>query len=133
MKIIADTNILLRATLEDDVEQARQAQAALNEAELIIVGLAAWCEFSWVLRRLYKKPTASIAQAIKDWLAVDIVITDLPAVEAGLAILEAGGDFADGVMAYEGRRLGGQTVLTFDKEAAKLLSRTGAAVHLLPG
>jgi len=30
--------------------------------------------------------------------------------EAGLAILEAGGDFADGIMAYEGNWLGGETL-----------------------
>jgi hypothetical protein len=30
------------------------------------------------------------------------VSMDRPAVEAGLAVLEAGGDFADGVIAHEG-------------------------------
>jgi hypothetical protein len=33
------------------------------------------------------------------------VIVNRPAVEAGLALLEAGGDFADGVIVYEGSRL----------------------------
>ena len=32
-----------------------------------------------------------------------------PAVEAGLAAPEAGGDFTDGVIAYEGAWLGGET------------------------
>jgi len=32
-----------------------------------------------------------------------------PAAEAGLSVLEAGGDFADGVIAYEGNWLGGKT------------------------
>jgi len=39
-----------------------------------------------------------------------------PAVEAGLAMLEAGGDFADGIMAYEGRWLGGETFVSFNKK-----------------
>lgn len=37
------------------------------------------------------------------------------AVEAGLAVLEAGGDFADGIIAYEGNWLGGETFVSFDK------------------
>ena len=32
---------------------------------------------------------------------------DRPAVDAGLALFKAGGDFADGVIAFEGHRLGG--------------------------
>lgn len=47
------------------------------------------------------------------------------AVEAGLFMLEAGGDFADGVIAHEGHWLGGEEFLTFDAEAAQLLTRLG--------
>jgi len=54
-----------------------------------------------------------------------------PAVEAGLALLEAGGDFADGVMAYEGTWLGGETFISFDKQAVELLAEQGLATQLL--
>jgi len=37
-----------------------------------------------------------------------------PAAEAGLALLEAGGDFADGVIAHEGRWLGAEAFVSFD-------------------
>ena len=40
---------------------------------------------------------------------------------AGLAVLESGGDFADGAIAYEGELLGGPEFVTFDQQAAKLL------------
>ncbi len=46
-------------------------------------------------------------------------------------MLEAGGDFADGVIAYEGQRLGGETLLTFDRKAAALMIASGRAVTLL--
>jgi predicted nucleic-acid-binding protein len=50
------------------------------------------------------------------------------AVEAGLAILESGGDFADGVIAYEGNWLGGETFASFDKDAvALIMERNGEA------
>lgn len=58
-------------------------------------------------------------------------MTNRPAVEAGLALLEAGGDFADGVMAYEGTWLGGETFISFDKQAVELLAGQGLATQLL--
>ena len=47
-------------------------------------------------------------------LAVANVQVNRPAVEAGLSMLEANGDFADGVIAYEGHWLGGETFVSFD-------------------
>jgi predicted nucleic-acid-binding protein len=52
-------------------------------------------------------------------------------VEAGLALLDAGGDFADGVIAHEGRWLGADCFISFDKKAVKLMETQGASVRLL--
>jgi hypothetical protein len=52
-------------------------------------------------------------------------------VEAGLAILATGGDFADGVIAYEGRGLGADTFTSFDRSAVTLLEQRGVAARLL--
>jgi predicted nucleic-acid-binding protein len=52
-------------------------------------------------------------------------------VEAGLTILEAGGDFADGVIAHEGRFMGGETFVSFDKRAVSLISKQGQQATLL--
>jgi hypothetical protein len=43
-----------------------------------------------------------IADAIRLLLAGANVVANRPAAEAGLALLDAGGDFADGVIGYEG-------------------------------
>lgn len=40
-----------------------------------------------------------------------------PAVEAALAVLNAGGDFADGLIAYEGNWLGAETFVSFEEKA----------------
>jgi predicted nucleic-acid-binding protein len=64
-------------------------------------------------------------------LDTENVAMNRPAVEAGLALLEAGGDFADGVIAYEGSWLGGETFVSFDKKAVALLSAQGQSVLLL--
>jgi predicted nucleic-acid-binding protein len=53
-----------------------------------------------------------------------------PAVEAGLAVLEAGGDFADGAIAHEGSWLGGETFVSFDKKAVALLAAQGQPARL---
>jgi predicted nucleic-acid-binding protein len=52
-------------------------------------------------------------------------------VEAGLALLDAGGDFADGIIAYEGRWLGAEMFVSFDKRAAKLMKAQGETVRPL--
>jgi len=39
MKIMADTNVLVRALVQDDPEQARAASALLEQAELMAIPL----------------------------------------------------------------------------------------------
>ena len=97
MKIAVDTNFLARAVLQDDPKQGRAAAKLLEEATLIAVSLPSLCELVWILRRGAKLSNDDIAQTIRDLLATANVSMDRPAVEAGLAVLEAGGDFADGV------------------------------------
>ncbi|WP_265289136.1 PIN domain-containing protein [Verminephrobacter eiseniae] len=46
-------------------------------------------------------------------------------------MLEAGGDFADGVIAHEGHWLGGESFVSFDKKAAALLTAQGRSARLL--
>jgi predicted nucleic-acid-binding protein len=89
------------------------------------------CEFVWVLRRVYGFQPTDVAAAIRTLLAAANVEANRPAAEAGLAVLEAGGDFADGVIAYEGRWLGGETFVSFDKKAVALLAAQGRPTLLL--
>lgn len=131
MRITADTNILIRAASNDDPEQARQANDLLRDADLVALTLPALCEFAWVTRRGYRRPAGDVAAAIRRLIAASQVQADRPAVEAGLAVLEAGGDFADGVIAFEGRRLGGAVFASFDREAIALIAQLGGQTRLL--
>ena len=131
MKVTADTNILVRAITEDDQRQGKIAQAELAKADLVALALPALCELTWVLSRGYKIPAHEIADAIRRLLNSPNTAANRPAAEAGLAMLDAGGDFADGVIAYEGQWLGADTFLSFDKKAMKLLEAQGATVRLL--
>lgn len=89
------------------------------------------CELVWVLRRVYDIPSADAATAIRALLATANVVMNRPAVEAGLSVLDAGGDFADGVIAYEGNWLGADTFVSFDKKAIALLKAQGQTARLL--
>jgi predicted nucleic-acid-binding protein len=131
MRITADTNVLLRGAVLDDRRQVHRAAKALREAESVAVPVSALCEFVWVLRQGYKRKAADIADSIRSLISSENVVTDRPAVEAGLKVLDAGGDFADGVIAHEGNWLGAEEFVSFDKEAVKLLKSQGARARLL--
>jgi predicted nucleic-acid-binding protein len=131
VNISVDTNILVRAIVRDDTKQASAAAKILKTASLIAVSIPCLCEFVWVLRRVYSFDGESISAAIRALLDTRNVIMNRPAVEAGLALLEAGGDFADGAMAYEGTWLGGESFVSFDKQAVELLAEQGVATQLL--
>ena len=55
-----------------------------------------------MLSKGYRIPSADIAEALRLLMNGANVVVNRPAAEAGLAQLEAGGDFADGVIAFEG-------------------------------
>ena len=131
MRITADTNVLVRAVTGDHALQSKAAQAALEAAELIAIPIPSLCELVWVLSQGYKIPPRDIAEAIRRLTNGANVVVNRPAAEAGLALLEAGGDFADGVIAFEGNWLGADTFVSFDKRAVKLMEAQGGAARLL--
>ncbi len=131
MRVAVDTNVLVRAIMRDDRTQADAAIRLLKSAELVAVPLPALCEFAWVLGRTYGLKATEIATAIRALTGAASVEINEPAVQAGLAVLEAGGDFADGVIAYEGAWLGGERFVSFDRKAVALLQELGRSAELL--
>ena len=83
------------------------------------------------MRKVYDLPASDAVIAIRALLSAGNVKVNRPAVEAGLAVLEAGGDFADGAIAFEGHWLGGETFVSFDKQAVTLLAAQGQSARLL--
>ena len=131
MRITADTNVLVRAVTEDHAHQSKAAQTALKAAELIAIPIPSLCELVWVLSQGYKVPPRDIAETIRRLMSGANVVVNRPAAEAGLALLQAGGDFADGVIAFEGNWLGADTFVSFDKRAVKLMEAQGGSAGLL--
>ena len=131
MNITADTNVLVRAAVQDDPHQAEQAAKVLQRAELVAVPVPVLCEFVWVLRRGYKKSVRDIADAIRRLMNTANVVMNRPMIEAGLSVLDAGGDFADGVIAYEGDWLGAEEFVSFDSQAVAIMRSQGTRARLL--
>src|SRR5437868_15483931 len=131
MKITADTNVLVRAAVQDDPHQARQAAQVLQQADLVAVPVPVLCEFVWVLRRGYKRSASDVSDAIRRLMKSANVAMNRPAVEAGLSALDSGGAFADGAIAYEGEWLGAAEFVSFDSKAVSVLQAQGLRARLL--
>lgn len=131
MKVTPDTDVLVRLLTADDQGQHESALKTLEDADVVLLTLPALCELAWVLAYSYRTPRPDVAKAIRGLLASDNASADATAVEAGLAMLEAGGDFADGVIAYEGKRLGSDKFVSFDKRAVSRLKAMGEPALLL--
>jgi predicted nucleic-acid-binding protein len=130
MKITADTNVLVRALAEDHAEQSMAAQLALRKADIVALTIPTLCELVWVLRG-YKIRPSDIAETIRGLLNSANIVANRSTVEAGLAMLDAGGDFADGAIAHEGNWLGADAFVSFDKQAVSLLVAQGKSARLL--
>jgi predicted nucleic-acid-binding protein len=130
VNITVDTNILVRSAVRDDEKQAKIADRLLADAEIVAVSLPCLCEFVWVLRQVYGFRDRDIVGALDLLLDAQNVIVNRSAVDAGLSVLRAGGDLADGVIAHEGEWLGAETFLSFDKKAVSLLRSQGRSAAL---
>jgi len=131
MKVTVDANVLIRAVVRDDKKQAQVAAGLLKRADVIAVTLPCLCEFVWVLRKHYGYARQDVVAAIEALLAVSNVQVNRLAVDAGLAVLSAGADFADAVIAFEGKWLGGESFASFDKRAVAVLTKQGVQTQLL--
>jgi len=117
--------------MQDDASQARAGEEIMSRADTIAITVSTLCEYCWVLTKVYKVSSAEIARAIRTLYFTSKVTMDRLAVDAGLAVVDAGGDFADGAIAHEGRWMGGDTFVSFDKTAVKLISDQGHSSLLL--
>ena len=125
LTITTDTNVLLRAAVEDDPDQASVAQAWMRDAGIVAITTIALCEFAWVLRSRYGQGPGAIASSIRRLTTAENVRVERESLQSGLAFLDAGGDFADGVIAQGGTVLGGATFVSFDQKAIRIASSLG--------
>jgi len=130
MNIIADTNLLVRFLIRDDLAQFNAVCRLFNTCTRIYVTTHVLCELVWVLSTGYRLASGPIVKQLEQLVNSRRVVTCEDEVEAGLHMMRQGGDFADGVNAYTGRKMAAsnQAVFaTFDKAAVRLLAEQGVA------
>jgi predicted nucleic-acid-binding protein len=127
VKIIVDTNILVRLLVRDDETQFQAVVKLISDAQEIVIPTHVICELIWVLSYSYKLKTSAIAEKIKGILNSVKVIINNDEIEAGLLIMEKGGDFADGINAYTGSVMASDSCVfvSFDKQAVRLFTEEG--------
>ncbi len=115
----ADTNILVRAFIEDDIIQAQRSRRFMETAAKkgkLFISSYALLEFAWVLK-VNKFTRKEIYEAL-------IILTDSPGITIGqrevvLAALEkfqkGAADLGDYMILSEGEKYGAPTLKTFDK------------------
>ncbi len=119
-----DTNIILRAILNDDVVQSPQAQAcliSLSEQRKGFISLGVILEIYWVLDHRYKLSKDLICQTFKQLLRVEWLEFDsFDALVRALDLYKIGKiDLSDALIAEQNLQRGCAFTLTFDKSAAK--------------
>ena len=89
----------------------------------------ALCETAWVLKRFFGASREEIGSAIRALIGAGNAVFDDAAVGAGLNLLDAGGDFADGVIAASGIGMGAEEFVTFDRSAVRRLTALGISAR----
>ena len=124
---VADTNVLARALVIDAAAQAqcRVAQRWLSQCNAVFVPQVVQLELAWLFGRVFaltRNERVRILDALLQHPAVTLQAAD--AFESALATFKLGGDFADGLILYEAKRIDAE-VVTFN---VKFASRAGATL-----
>ncbi len=120
MRVALDTNVVLRFLIFDDEQQGLAARRLVEDAEEIVISTIVLCETAWALTSGYRYPASALATALRLLIDMQGVEVDRPVAEAGLRVLRAGGDFADGCILFEAERSKCERLATFDKDLIKL-------------
>lgn len=118
-----DTNILLRAVLDDDPVQSPSARSLLQsfgEDRRGFVNTQVLMEFFWVLQTRYKLPRPLIARTMRTLLEVEhLEFEALETIGRALAMFESRiADFPNAVIALRNVEFGADTTFTLDRHAA---------------
>lgn len=116
-----DTNVLVRALVQDDAALGRRAQACLN-AQPVYVPVTVILELEWVLRSRYGYSPKAIADAMEKLAILEnAIVGEQAAVIAAARKLRQGWDFADAL--HHALAAGCDDFATFDTNLARRAGR----------
>lgn len=128
---VVDTNVLLRYFHDDDKNQTELVTPYFeNKDYQLVITSETLCELYWVLKKTMKVDNMIILSIMLTLLNLpNVHIVNLSAVKFALKFLEANGDFADGIIAYQATQFDNAKLLTFDKKAHKIAKQCGVVVE----
>lgn len=120
-----DTNVVLRAVLEDDPAQSPPAAAlfrSLSPQRLGFISQVTLAEVYWVLSRSVRLPREECLAIISALVYTNTLeFDDGEGIVRALALAEEGADFADALIHGTMRQFGVTETVTFDRDAAERL------------
>jgi predicted nucleic-acid-binding protein len=116
-----DTNVLVRALVQDDPDQAKRARDCLSECT-VYIPVTVLLELEWVLRSRYGYSPKAVAGAMEKLAVLEnAVIGEQAAVIAAARKLRQGWDFADAL--HHALAAGCDDFATFDARLARRAAR----------
>ena len=116
-----DTNVLVRALVQDDPAQGRRAQACLS-AQQVYLPVTVILELEWVLRSRYGYSPRAIADAMEKLAILEsAIVGEQAAVVAAARKMRQGWDFADAL--HHALAAGCDDFATFDTNLARRAGR----------
>jgi predicted nucleic-acid-binding protein len=121
-----DTNVLVRAVVEDDARQSALARHFLERESTpeapSFINRIVLCELVWVLETSYDYPRAQVADILEKILLTTAFVVENAhqALTALRAYREGRIGFADGLLGTTNRAHGCETTVTFDRGASRL-------------
>ena len=124
-----DTNVLVRALVQDDALQARSAAESLGSG-IVYIPVTVILELEWILRSRYDFSSTLIADAI-DKLAhlENAIVGEQEAVIVAARRLRLGWEFADAL--HHALANGCNEFVTFDRSLARRAKRDAAALTIV--
>ena len=124
-----DTNVLVRALVQDDAVQARSAAESLGSG-IVFIPVTVILELEWILRSRYDFSSTLIADAI-DKLAhlENAIVGEQEAVIVAARRLRLGWEFADAL--HHALANGCNEFVTFDRSLARRAKRDATALTIV--
>ena len=120
-----DTNVLVRFLVKDDDQQARLVYQLFKQTEVnqecLFVPLLVVLETIWVLQSCYGVPDDDIAKALSQLLLMPVLKFEGQPIIQGFITSShnAKCDLADLLIAHSAKMSNCQSIVTFDKKAAR--------------
>ena len=120
-----DTNVLVRYLTQDDPEQARKANAVIEETvgdgKRCFIASIVLCELVWVLQAAYGYDKEDVSGALEKMMStIEFSIEDKDlALRALDDYLKGSADFADYLIGWKNRKSGCEMTVTFDRNLKK--------------